>query len=166
MIALSRLRELLDYDPLTGIFTRKVRTAQRHQVGDRADFIISSGNQAGYYRVSIDSRRYMAHRLAWFYVYGVWPAEDIDHRDADRGNNRIDNLRDVSNAVNMENVRKPRTGNKCGLLGVVYHAPTDQWRARIQTKGKGQHIGLYATPEEAHDAYVSAKRKIHEGCTL
>jgi hypothetical protein len=166
LIAHDRLKELLHYDPLTGIFTRKVRTAQRHQVGDRADFIISGGNQVGYYRVTVDSVRYMAHRLAWFYVHGVWPAEDIDHKDGDRGNNRIDNLRDVTNQVNRENIRKPRKDNESGFLGVVFHAPTNRWRARIQLNGKGRHIGLYDTAEEAHQAYLVEKRKDHEGCTI
>lgn len=161
----ARLRELLHYDPETGIFTRRLRTAQRHQIGDRADFRINSGNQKGYYRVSLDSRRYMAHRAAWLYVHGEWPAGDIDHRDADRANNRIANLRDVTNQVNRENMRKPRINNRCGFLGVTTHAP-GVYRASVHKGGKRIHIGLYDTPEEAHEAYLVAKRKHHEGCTI
>ena len=166
ILTAARLRETLHYDPLTGIFTRKVRTAQRHQVGDRADFVVTGNSLKGYHRVTIDSVRYLAHRLAWFYVYGTWPVNDIDHLDTNRGNNRIANLRDVTNQINRENIRAPKASNKCGFLGVVYHPEAKKWRARIQTNGKGKHIGLYETPEEAHDAYVIAKRKVHEGCTL
>ena len=162
----TRLRDILNYDPDTGVFTRKMRTAQRHQVGDRADFIIASGAQKGYYRVTVDSVRYMAHRLAWLYVYGVWPTKDIDHWDTDRGNNRIRNLRDVTNQVNRENMRNPRSDNSTGFLGVVLNKPNGKYRARIQVGKKGRHIGLYKTAEEAHVAYVIAKRKLHEGCTL
>ncbi|UVH54668.1 HNH endonuclease [Variovorax paradoxus] len=166
ILTAARLRELLDYDPETGMFVRKVRTAQRHHAGDRADFLIKSGNQKGYYRVSIDSRRFLAHRLAWLYVHGEWPKQDIDHRDSDRGNNRIANLRDVSNEVNRQNIRGPMSSNRCGLLGVFYHAQTRKWRARIQVKRRGIHLGLFVTPEEAHQAYLVAKRKYHEGCTI
>lgn len=159
----ARVRELLHYDPLTGIFTRRVRTAQRHQVGDRADFLIKSGHQAGYYRVSFDSKRYLAHRVAWLYVLGVWPSDDIDHRDTDRGNNRIDNLRDVGGQMNSENIRRPRAG-KCGLLGV--HAHQGRWRARLQVNKRSIDLGCFDTQEEAHQAYVEGKRKHHKGCTL
>lgn len=162
----QRLRELLHYEPDTGIFTRKVRTAQRHQVGDRADFVVTSGGTKGYHRVTVDSVRYLAHRLAWFYVHGEWPVNDIDHWDTDRGNNRIKNLRDVTNQVNRENMRTPRKDNKSGFLGVVFHAPTCQWRARIQVDRKVKHIGLYPSAEEAHAAYLEAKRRMHKGCTL
>lgn len=161
----ARLRELLHYDPETGHFTRKVRTAQRHKVGDRADLLIKSGSNAGYYRVAIDSRRYTAHRLAWFYVYGLWPTNDVDHKDSDPGNNRIDNLRDVSNLVNRENMRKARVNNLTGLLGVSTHAP-GVFRASVHVSGKRIHVGLFDTPEAAHAAYVLAKRKLHKGCTL
>lgn len=160
----ARARELLHYDPLTGVFIRKARTAQRHQVGDRADILIKSGHQAGYYRVSFDSRRYLAHRLAWLYVYGVWPSEDIDHWDTDRGNNRLHNLRDVPNQTNRENMRKPRADNKSGYLGVMAHQ--GRWRARVQVNGRNISLGCYDTPQEAYQAYLEGKRKYHEGCTL
>lgn len=160
----ARLREVLHYDPETGVFTRKVRTAQRHQVGDRADFIITGGGQKGYYRVTVDSVRYMAHRLAWFYVHGVWPTNDIDHKDGDRGNNRIINLRDVPNRVNRQNIRKAMTRNRSGLLGAYFHQ--NRWYARLQLNRKIVYLAPFDTPEEAHAAYVVAKRIHHEGCTL
>lgn len=162
----QRLREVLHYDAEMGVFTRKVRTAQRHQVGDRADFLITSGGQAGYRRVSIDSQRYLAHRVAWLYVYGQWPEHDIDHKDGDRSNNRITNLRDVVNQVNRENMRCARSDNKSGWLGVHLHDDGIRWRARIQVRGRSRHIGLYETPEDAYAAYVAVKRQLHSGCTL
>lgn len=166
-IIAARVRELFHYDPDTGIFTRKVRLAQRHHAGDRGDFLITAGNNAGYRRVSFDSKRYMAHRVAWLYVHGTWPAQDIDHINGDRGDNRIANLRDVPNEINRENMRRPRgAATTSGLLGVFLHKQSGRWRARIQVKKKGIHIGMFDTPEEAHQAYLEAKRKLHEGCTI
>lgn len=162
----ARVRELLDYDPQTGAFTRKVRTAQRHQTGSRADFLITTGIKVGYRRVSIDSQRFLAHRVAWLYVHGDWPAHQIDHLNCDRGDNRIANLRDVPHAVNMQNRRTPRTDNVNDCLGVVFMRSNGKWRARIQLAGKGRHIGVYETKEAAHAAYVNAKRQLHPGCTL
>lgn len=165
-LTVDRLRALLDYDPDSGIFTRRIRTASRHKVGDRADFLIASGVMAGYLRVSIDYERHLAHRLAWMHVHGSWPTNEIDHIDGNRGNNRIANLRDVTRTTNKENMRAARKDNQCGLLGVHWHAPTDQWRASIQVHGRAQHIGLFHTPEAAHLAYVETKRRLHEGCTI
>lgn len=166
ILTVERLRELVHFDPETGIFTRRVRTAQRHQVGDRADFLITRGPNAGYYRVSIDSQRFMAHRVAWLHVHGRWPDHDIDHIDGNRGNNQLSNLRDVRNVVNRENMRGPRADNSCGYLGVVFHAQSNRWRARIQSHGRTSHLGMFDTPQQAHEAYVLAKRRIHEGCTI
>lgn len=160
----ARLREIIHYDPDTGHFTRKVRAAQRHQAGDRADFAIKTGPMTGYCRVGIDSRRYLAHRLAWLYVHGDWPSNCIDHIDADRGNNRISNLRDVTDEVNRENMRRPRSDNTSGYLGVYSHQ--NRWYARVQSKGRLVYQSGHETPEEAYSAYVVAKRKHHEGCTL
>lgn len=164
ILTAERLRELLHYDPETGHFIRKVRTAQRNQVGSRADFLVKTGNQAGYYRVAFGRRRVLAHRLAWLYVYGVWPTHEIDHKDTDRGNNRIDNLRDVPGRVNIENMRRPRSDNTSGYLGVYFHQ--NRWYARVQSKGRQVYQSGHDTPDEASRAYIAAKRKHHEGCTL
>lgn len=162
-----RVRELFSYDPLTGVFIRRVRLAQRHQVGDRADFLVTGGRLKGYRRVSFDSKRYLAHRVAWLYVHGVWPSQEIDHRNTMKGDNRMRNLRDVPPVTNAENCRRSRVTNKIGLLGVYKPYPdAKKWVARIQVAGKGCHIGCFSTPEAAHEAYVQTKRRLHEGCTL
>lgn len=164
-IIAARVRELLNYDPNTGVFTRRVRTAQRHQVGDRADFLITGGGQEGYYRVSFDGARYMAHRVAWLYVHGAWPTFDIDHLNGVRGDNRISNLRDVPNRVNRQNIRGPRIDNRVtGVLGVTIHQ--GRYRSRVQINGKAVEVGSFDTLDAARDAYLSAKRRLHEGCTI
>lgn len=161
----ARARELLHYDPATGVFIRKVRLAQRHHAGDRADFLVTGKSQiAGYYRVAIDSKRYLAHRLAWLYVYGTWPTRQIDHIDGTRWNNAITNLRDVSDRVNKENTRRPRQGNRSGYLGVYFSQ--NRWYARVQSRGIGVYCEAFDTPQKAHEAYLIAKRKLHEGCTI
>lgn len=166
-VTAERVREVLSYDPETGIFTRKVRLAQRHHVGDRADFVVTGGGLKGYRRVSLDSQRFLAHRLAWLYVHGEWPANEIDHRDGNPSNNRIGNLRDVTGAVNLQNMRVPRKTNSSGYLGVYKHAQNDTWVARIQKDRRTIHIGCFADPAEAHQAYLKAKREIHkDGCTI
>ncbi|MDP4572311.1 HNH endonuclease [Pseudomonas sp. LPH60] len=162
----ARVRELLHYDPRTGHFTRKIRTAQRHQVGDRADFLIRTGLAAGYHRVSIDSKRYQAHRVAWLYVYGAWPEKMIDHRNGVKSENWIENLRLADSQLNIENIRKPQKNNSCGFLGVHFHGQSGRWRAQIISGRKKHHVGLFDTPELAHQAYVQAKRQLHKGCTI
>lgn len=162
-----RLREVLDYDPETGVFTRKVRLAQRHKAGDRADFVVTGGNLKGYRRICVDSQRYLAHRVAWMYANGEWPKKFIDHINGDKGDNRLSNLRDVQPKVNVQNTRKPRSDNKSGFLGVHWHKQNRTWRARIQKDGKSINIGCFPSPEEAHAAYLDAKRQIHkEGCSI
>jgi hypothetical protein len=162
----DRVRTLLNYDPLTGHFTRKIRTAQRHQVGDRADFIFLGGASPGYHRVCIDSKRFMAHRVAWLYVHGEWPSEFIDHINGVRSDNCINNLRPATAQLNLENLREPQKNNACGLLGVHLHRQSGKWRAQIITHRKKRSLGLYETPELAHQAYVQAKRQLHAGCTI
>lgn len=165
-VTADRLREVVDYDLQTGEFTRRVRLAQRHKVGDRADFIVTGGGLAGYRRVSLDSKRYLAHRLAWLHVYGQMPLGEIDHINGDPSDNRIANLRDVPRVVNAENVRRPRATNQSGRLGVYWHKGCSKWRARIQVRGKGISLGLFDDADEAHCAYVEAKRRLHQGCAI
>jgi hypothetical protein len=116
--------------------------------------------------IEIDQRNYKAHRLAWLYVHGVWPTGEIDHRNGDPRDNRIANLRDVTHAVNLQNLTKPRAGCKSGMLGAQWDASRQKWKASIRTQGASKHLGRFDTPEEAHEAYKNAKRKLHDGCTI
>ena len=156
----ERLRELLDYDPATGVFTRKVRTTNRIKVGDVAGYLRNDG----YIRIKIDGRMHLAHRLAWLYVKGESPPDQIDHRNGIKTDNRIANLRLATHIENMHNRRKPHADNKTGFLGV---SPSyGMFQARIGVNGKIKHIGTFPTPEEAHAAYVQAKRQLHPFGTL
>lgn len=156
---------VLDYDPKTGVFTRKVRLAQRHHAGDRADTIVTGGQLKGYRRVSLFNKRYLAHRLAVFMLTGAWPAAQVDHIDGEKARNAFSNLRVVEPRINAENRRRALASNTTGLLGVHIHQP-GVYRARLQVRGKSIHVGLFSDPDEAHKAYLAAKRIHHEGCTL
>jgi hypothetical protein len=101
----SRLKELLIYDPDTGIFRRRIACGIA-VAGSTPGNI----NAMGYLDISIGCKRYYAHRLAWLYVYGEWPSLEIDHINCDRLDNRISNLRDVTHHQNMNNLRFHREG--------------------------------------------------------
>lgn len=110
---------------------------------------------------------YLAHRLAWLFSNGQWPSQVIDHIDGNPQNNRIANLRDASIQANQENQRRAQRSNRSsGLLGSHFDAQTGRWMAKISVMNKTIHIGRYDTPQEAHTAYVSAKRNLHKGGML
>lgn len=156
----DRLREILAYDPETGVFTWKVRTANCVRVGD----VAGSFDDKGYIKIKIDGRMHKAHRLAWLYVHGVWPKSGIDHVNSVRDDNRSANLREATQAENMQNERVSRSNNKTGFLGV---APSyGKFQAQIWVGGKKMHIGTFDTPEEAHAAYLAAKREFHPFGTI
>lgn len=160
----ARLRELLHYDPETGIFTWRVDRGPggcAARAGDQAGHL---GKQQGYILIGIDGQLYLAHRLAWLYVHGVWPTKLLDHEDTDRANNRIRNLREATRQFNCENIRTPNKNNKTGLLGVSPHK--NRFAAVIHTNYRKRHLGLFDTPEEAHAVYIAEKRRIHAGNTL
>lgn len=162
----ARLRELLHYDPATGVFSRLVRTAPNAAVGS-----IAGGYDAhGYLNVSVDRVRYKAHRLAWLYSFGHWPTGEIDHINGIKDDNRISNLRDVDRTANGRNFVRVTARNKhSGVLGVTFvrSGGRNPWKAAITVSKKRIHIGVYPTIEAAHEAYVEAKRRLHsDGCTL
>lgn len=162
ILTAARVREALDYQPQTGAFYRKMRTAQAHQVGDRADFP-AFGSLKGYMTVALDGRKWLAHRLAWLHVYGDWPVGPIDHLNRDSSDNRIENLRIATAQENAQNKRRARKDSQSGLMGAVWLAANKKFRARIQVDGKSIHVGMFATAEEAHAAYLAAKQKYHPG---
>jgi len=156
----ERIRELLAYDAGTGSFCWRVTTSNRATAGS----IAGSPDGHGYVKIKVDGRLYMAHRLAWLHVYAVWPVGSVDHINGVGTDNRIANLRDVDHSTNMQNQRRANYDSKSGLLGVAPHG--NNFRARIQLAGKQRHLGTFSTAEEAHAAYIAAKREIHAGCTL
>jgi hypothetical protein len=162
-ITFARLRELLNYDADTGVFTWAVS-----RPGAAKGAPAGSRHSGGYVVVKIDRQRYFAHRLAWFWVTACWPRHDIDHRGGDRANNRLSNLRLSTRGFNLENQRAAKSHNKLGLLGVMERKMVNgsKFVAVIVVGGKRQWIGTYATPEKAHTAYVEAKRLLHPACTL
>ena len=159
MITQSRLQQCLNYDPLTGIFTwKEIRRGLR--TGDKA----GCTRAKGYIAIRVDDKLYFAHRLAWFYVNGVWPKHCIDHINGIPDDNRIANLRDVEVRVNQENFRKARKNNLSGFLGVT--TDKNRFSAKIQVNKKSIYLGSFKTPEQAHEKYLQAKRLLHEGCCI
>ena len=156
----QRLRELLDYDPLAGVFTRKMRNANCVRVGQVAGYTRPNG----YVCIRVDGKSYLAHRLAWMYSNGEWPAGVVDHIDGNTSNNRIANLRDVPHASNMQNQRAAQAHSISGILGVS--RVVSGWKARITVGGKKVNLGIFHTHDLAAAAYVTAKRELHAGCTI
>ena len=157
------LLDRLTYDPQSGIFTHNHNFGSRYHIGDRAD---TPGHAAlkGYRFVNLLNQKFLAHRVVWLYVHGAMPTLSIDHIDGDRGNNRLENLREIGHQANIQNQVRPHKRNTSGVLGVV--ATNKRFTARMTVNYKTTHIGTYDTPELAYAAYVEAKRKLHEGCTL
>lgn len=163
ILTAEKLRTLLEYDPTTGNF-RYLKSLQGRNPGDLA----GNQDQSGYRMHEILGRKYRAHRLAWLYMTGEWPPSNIDHINGSRGDNKWGNLRLASGAINAQNLRKAHKRNQTGLLGVSVKKGhgNKPFGAKIRANGKYIHIGYFRTPEEAHGAYVEAKRRLHQGCTL
>jgi len=160
MLTQERLKELLHYDPETGIFTWRATTSNRVKTGDRA----GNRNTNGYRRLRIDNVHYLEHRLAWFYLFGEWPKPFIDHINGDPSDNRIANLRVATRLINQQNFRRARKDSATGVQGV--YASGKRFYAKIKVKGEKMYLGMFPTKEDAHQAYLTAKRKHHEGCTI
>lgn len=118
----------------------------------------------GCVQVMVDRHNYKAHRLVWLLAHGEWPTGEIDHVNGKRDDNRIENLRVVSRSVNMQNLRAAHLDNSTGMLGVSPFK--GKFRARIVLHGNSHPLGSFDTPEEAHAAYIKAKRVVHEGNVL
>lgn len=151
-LSLDEARAILAYDAGTGELTWR-KSARRGWVGKPA----GTPHSRGYVSVNISRRIYLAHRLAWFLHYGRWPSGQVDHRDGDRANNSIANLREATQSQNSGNMRM-RPNNRCGFKGVCLDQ-NGRYQAQITKNGRQRGLGRFSTPEEAHAAYVAAAKQ-------
>jgi len=159
-----RLMQILTYNPKTGLFTRNITISSRAKkgmiIGNKANHI------CGYIQISIDSCPYLAHRLAVLYMTGKLPEYETDHINGNKADNRWENLRSVTVEINSQNRRKAQSNNKSGLLGAWFDKRTSKWKSQIKCGKKRITVGTFDTAIDAHKAYLNAKRKYHEGCTI
>ena len=168
MLTPDMLHRLLRYEPETGkLFWRErpveMFKCERDCNAWNARFAgkeaFTTTNSDGYKHSQIWARNQKAHRVIWAMTYGVWPG-NIDHIDGDRTHNKLRNLREATKTQNAQN-KKVHKNNKTGLKGVSLHRKTGKWLAQIMTGGNGQYLGLFDTPEEAHEAYCAAAQRLH-----
>ena len=160
MLTQAHLKSILCYSQETGQFTWIDKPSKHIASGAQA----GSKTKDGYWRIGIVGQQFKAHRLAWLYVTGEWPDNQIDHINGIKTDNRFCNLRVVTPAGNMHNRRKAHKGNASGFLGVSSHH--GRWKAEIRVGGKLQHIGYFSDAATAGAAYVKAKRELHPTCTI
>jgi len=162
----QRVREVLDYDQETGIFTWRITRSSKSIAGRVAGCLQPSG----YILLRVDYRFDSAHRLAVLWMTGAWPERPlvVDHINGVRSDNRWENLRCVQPFVNSQNRRGAQSNNSACLLGVrmITRGRSVRFSAKINVRGLIKHLGTYSTAEEAHGAYMAARRQFHEGNTL
>lgn len=156
MLTQSELKSQLHYDPETGIFTRIVSTSNRVKVGD----IAGRKHNFGYLQIQVNGKLYLSHRLAWLYVYGEFPLNDIDHINMIRDDNWIENLREATRSENLFNRGSNKT-NTSGFKGVSFNKASNKWVAQAKLNGKKQGLGYFSTPELASEAYQAFTTKHH-----
>lgn len=150
MVSQDRLKESLDYDPQTGIFTWVAPTSNRMKVGD----IAGTRRTAGYIAIRIYGRFYLAHRLAFIWMTGACPAM-VDHVNRDTSDNRWENLRPATASGNSRNTGS-RQGSSSKYLGVCWVAAKRKWRVQIKIDGTSRYIGDFKSETEAAKAYDAA----------
>lgn len=152
----KEIQKLVHYDPTTGVFTWKERGLE-HFPNERIKKIwntkfagkqVGSKTKFGYFETTIKGVKWLLHRLAWFYVHGKLPEDNIDHKNQDKSDTRIDNLRDATESENMKN-RKLSSNNESGQHGVWYHKRNQKWIVNTYHEGKTKYHGSFDNKEEA-----------------
>lgn len=154
MITQERLREVLSYDPATGVFTRRISRRK-----DRIGVPAGAPNGFGHIQIRVDGTLYLAHRLAFLYIYGSWPSTNIDHINGVPDDNRITNLRLATPKENQENVKR-RIDNSSGVRGVNWSKRQSKWVARVQHFKQRISLGCFDSIFEAACAVKSVRNKV------
>jgi hypothetical protein len=149
--SIDHIRELLKYDPDTGVFTWTTNDKVFKKVRGK---VAGTLHHDGYIDIAINRSKYRGHRIAWLMAEGTDPGDlQIDHINGIRDDNRRQNLRLVTHSQNAHNRRSAK--------GYHFDSRARKWRASIKLDGKGVCLGYYSTEEEARAAYVEAKAKFH-----
>jgi hypothetical protein len=143
-----RLRELMDYDPNTGVFTWRIARG----LGVRGG-VAGTINGGGYRVIGVDGAKRQGHRLAWLHMTGNWPVGQVDHKNGIPSDNRWSNLRVATSSQNQRNARPHRDA---GLKGTSFNKKRNHWRAHIYVAGRQIYLGAFDTAAEAHAAYRRA----------
>ena len=154
-LTVDLIKHLFDYDKETGNLIWKVRSSRRVEIG----YIAGRMQSAGYWRIRINSKEYLAHRLIFLMHKGYLP-KTLDHINGDRLDNRIENLRAVTASQNQHN-RKLNSNNKSGYKGVAWVKNMKKWKACISLENKTINLGNYNTPEEADEVVRKAREELH-----
>jgi len=158
-ITQARLKEVLDYNPETGVFVWK-----ESRSGIKTSGIAGCKQSDGYIRISVDGKQYFAHRLSWLYVHGYFPEHSLDHINRNKSYNRISNLREVSSQCNLRNTGNPKD-NTSGVKGVCWSKQSEKWRADIMANGKQKHLGDYKHFDNAVCARLAGEQCLDwQGC--
>lgn len=164
VLTYDRLKELIDYDPETGVITSKYSTSKMDKGCQMGSFeAYGSGNThvkgtRHRVRITLMGRSYSAHRLVWFWMTGDWPDGVIDHIDGDPWNNKWDNLRDVTGSENSKNIGLSRK-NKSGVLGVYWDKRIDMWCSQIGLNGRNKNLGTFHNFDDAVKVRKEAEKK-------
>lgn len=156
LLSCEFIREILHYDPITGIFTWKVDRSGAVKIGS----VAGGPHNRGYWNIRIGDKKYLAHRLAWIWMTGEWPEDQIDHKDNNRSNNAWYNLREASKNQNARNTTK-YSNSKSGIKGVSFHKASGKYIAQIQLNGRNKHLGVFDDIEKAREAYKIAVAWYH-----
>ena len=158
----KEISDFVNYDRKTGIFTWK-RTTGNTVSGH----IAGTTSKKGYVCITIKNKTYLAHRLAWaICTGGDISGVVIDHIDGNKSNNEISNLRIGNQGQNCQNRKSGNKNNTSGYIGVFLDKRRGSWSAQITKNRKVKSFTGFKTPEEASEAYLNAKRELHEFCTI
>jgi hypothetical protein len=164
MLDAQAARDLLNYDPETGVLTWRLRegskTFNARFANKPAGCRALSTTSGWYLQVGVLGKLYLAHRLAWLIVHGSWPKADLDHKDGDGTNNRLSNLREATRFENNQN-RAISSRNTSGLPGATFCKHAKRWKAQISFQGQNKTLGYFDTAEDAGAAYRQAKARLH-----
>ena len=155
MLTQDRLKELVSYDPLTGVFTRKVRTSNSTKIGE----VVGGLMRNGYVRTKLDNKTYLLHRLVYFYMTGGWP-NVIDHINGIKKDNMWANLRSCTQQQNTFN-KKISSNNTSGFKGVGWSKSTKKWIVRVVGHKPTRYVGYFDSLEEAVIAAKRVQAEVH-----